>query len=70
VLFSKAFCLEKSFALSSRSRNFSPRLSIAGGGGKCDVGTQMLELMVRGYANDEDAAKAVREELAKIIRTS
>jgi hypothetical protein len=45
-------------------------LSIAGGGGKRDVGTSMLELTVWGYANDDDAVKAVREERAKIIRAS
>jgi hypothetical protein len=45
-------------------------LSIAGDGGKRDVGTQMLELAAWGYANDDDAAIAVREVLAKIIRAS
>jgi hypothetical protein len=41
-------------------------LSIAGGGGKRDV----VELTVWGYANDDDAAKAACEVLAKIIRAN
>ena len=45
-------------------------MSIAGGGGKRDVGTQMLELTVWGYANGDNAAKAFREELAKTTRAS
>ena len=43
-------------------------MSIAGGGGKRDVGTQMLELTVWDYANSEDAAKVFREELAGYLR--
>jgi hypothetical protein len=45
-------------------------MSIAGDGGKRDVGTQMLELTVWGYANGEDAAKAFRAELAKTTRAN
>ena len=36
--------------------------------GKRDVGTQMLELIVRGYESDADAESAAREELSRIIK--
>jgi hypothetical protein len=36
--------------------------------GKRDVGTQMLELAGWGFENDEDAERAVRRQLEKIVR--
>ena len=36
--------------------------------GKRDVGTQMLELIVRGYESDSEAENAAREELSRIIK--
>jgi exosortase len=35
--------------------------------GKRDVGTQMLELAVFGYESEEEAERAVREQLAQIV---
>ena len=36
--------------------------------GKRDVGTQMLEIVAQGYENEEQAERAVREQLAKIVQ--
>ncbi|MDQ3118307.1 MAG: exosortase/archaeosortase family protein [Verrucomicrobiota bacterium] len=36
--------------------------------GKRDVGTQMLEIVASGYANEEEAEAAVREQLAAVIQ--
>ena len=67
--FSKALFLQRKFRFFVEIEN-SGALSIAGGGGKRDCGTQMLELAGLGYANNDDVAKAVREELARITRAS
>lgn len=36
--------------------------------GKREVGTQMLEIVAAGYANEEEAERAVREQLSAIIK--
>ena len=36
--------------------------------GKRDVGTQMLEVVAQGYENEEQAERAVREQLAQIVK--
>lgn len=36
--------------------------------GKRDVGTQMLELVVWGYENENAAEKAARAQLALVVR--
>ena len=36
--------------------------------GKRDVGTQMLEVVAQGYENEEQAERAVRQQLAQIVK--
>ena len=36
--------------------------------GKRDVGTQMLEIVAQGYADEAEAERAVREQLSQIVR--
>lgn len=36
--------------------------------GKRDIGTQMLEIVVSGYSEEQEAERAVRAELARIVR--
>ena len=68
--FPKTLFLRRKVSLFAEIEKFRRAMSIAGGGGKRDVGTQMLELTVWGYANGDNAAKAFREELAKTIPAS
>jgi exosortase len=36
--------------------------------GKRDIGTQMLEIIAPGYTSEEEAERAVRDQLARVIR--
>ena len=36
--------------------------------GKRELGTQMLEIVASGYDNEEDAERAVREQLSKVVK--
>ena len=36
--------------------------------GKREIGTQMLEIVASGYHSEEDAERAVREQLAQVVR--
>jgi hypothetical protein len=68
-LFQKRFFFREKVRSFAEIEKFRRAVSIAGGRGKRDVGAQMLDLTAC-YANDDDAAKVVREGLAKIIRAS